>query len=98
MKKLLSILILIQIFACSTTVKKNDSIVIFDDSILNIIDTSAEIEYLIDSLNVAEGPLWDENSSSLLLLRYQQIKFISGMKMMDMKFTYLPLDILIMLL
>ena len=33
MKKLLSILILIQIFACSTTVKKNDSIVIFDASI-----------------------------------------------------------------
>ena len=66
MKKLISILILIQIFACSTTVKKNDSIVIFDDSILNIIDTSVEIEYLIDSLNVAEGPLWDENSSSLL--------------------------------
>ncbi|MBL6648625.1 MAG: SMP-30/gluconolactonase/LRE family protein, partial [Flavobacteriaceae bacterium] len=66
MKKLLSTIILIQIFACSTTVKKNDSIVIFDDSILNIIDTSAEIEYLIDSLNVAEGPLWDENSSSLL--------------------------------
>ena len=66
MKKLLSTIILIQIFACSTTVKKNDSIVIFDDSILNIIDTSAEIENLIDSLNVAEGPLWDENSSSLL--------------------------------
>ena len=74
MKKLLSILILIQIFACSTTVKKNDSIVIFDDSMLNIIDTSTEIEYLIDSLNVAEGPLWDENSSSLLFTQVPKNK------------------------
>ena len=64
MKKILCTIILFQIFSCSTSVKNNNSIVVFDDSILNIIDTTAEIEYIIDSLSVAEGPLWDENSSS----------------------------------
>jgi gluconolactonase len=47
-------------------VKDNESIIVFDDSILNIIDKTAEIEYIVDSVSVAEGPLWDKNSSSLL--------------------------------
>jgi len=66
MKKILFTIILVQITSCTNTVKDNDSIIVFDDSILNIIDTTAKIEYIVDSLNVAEGPLWDENSSSLL--------------------------------
>jgi|TARA_B110000444_G_C18801802_1_gene577841 gluconolactonase len=55
-------------------VKNNNSIVVFDDSILNIIDTTAEIEYIVDSLSVAEGPLWDENSSSLLFTQVPKNK------------------------
>ena len=74
MKKILCTIILFQIFSCSTSVKNNNSIVVFDDSILNIIDTTAEIEYIVDSLSVAEGPLWDENSSSLLFTQVPKNK------------------------
>ena len=74
MKKILFTIILIQITSCTNTVKDNDSIIVFDDSILNIIDTTAKIEYIVDSLNVAEGPLWDENSSSLLFTQVPKNK------------------------
>ena len=66
MKNLLLTIIVFNILSCSNTVNNNDSIVVYDDSILNIIDKEAEIQYIVDSLTVAEGPLWDENSSSLL--------------------------------
>ena len=39
MKKLLFTIILIQITSCANTVKNNDSIIVFDNSILSIIDT-----------------------------------------------------------
>ena len=74
MKKLLFTIILIQITSCANTVKNNDSIIVFDNSILSIIDTTAKIEYIVDSLNVAEGPLWDENSSSLLFTQVPKNK------------------------
>ena len=57
MKNLIFATIIFQILSCSQEVKNNDSIVVYDDSILNIIDKQAEIEYLVDSLSVAEGPL-----------------------------------------
>ena len=66
MKKILSTILIFQILSCSNVVKDNESIIIFDNSILNIIDKTAEIEYIVDSVSVAEGPLWDKNSSSLL--------------------------------
>ena len=66
MKNLLFTVIIFNILSCSNSVKNNDSIVVYDDSILNIIDKEAEIQYIVDSLTVAEGPLWDKNSSSLL--------------------------------
>ena len=74
MKKLLFTIILIQITSCANTVKDNDSIIVFDNSILSIIDTTAKIEYIVDSLSVAEGPLWDENSSSLLFTQVPKNK------------------------
>jgi gluconolactonase len=74
MKKLLFTIILIQITSCANTVKDNDSIIVFDDSILSIIDTTAKIEYIVDSLSLAEGPLWDENSSSLLFTQVPKNK------------------------
>ena len=74
MKKILFTIILFQIFSCSNSVKNNDSIVVFDDSILNIIDTTSEIEYIVDSLSIAEGPLWDESSSSLLFTQVPKNK------------------------
>ena len=74
MKKLLLATIFFQILSCSQEVKNNDSIVVYDDSVLNIIDKQAEIEYLVDSLSVAEGPLWDKNSSSLLFTQVPKNK------------------------
>jgi gluconolactonase len=74
MKKILFTIIIFQIFYCSNSVKNNDSIVVFDDSILNIIDTTSEIEYIVDSLSIAEGPLWDESSSSLLFTQVPKNK------------------------
>ena len=74
MKKILFTIILIQITSCTNTVKDNDSIIVFDDSILSIIDTTAKIEYIVDSLSVAEGPLWDKNSSSLLFTQVPKNK------------------------
>tara|TARA_B110000003_G_scaffold140064_1_gene141655 strand:- start:299 stop:1309 length:1011 start_codon:yes stop_codon:yes gene_type:complete len=74
MKKILFTIILFQIFSCSNSVKNNDSIVVFDDSILNIINTTSEIEYIVDSLSIAEGPLWDESSSSLLFTQVPKNK------------------------
>ena len=74
MKKIFITIIIFQILSCSNPIKNNDSIVVFDNSILNIIDTTAEIEYIVDSLNVAEGPLWDENSSSLLFTQVPENK------------------------
>ena len=66
MKKILSTILIFQILSCSNVVKDNESIIVFDDSILNIIDKTAKIEYIVDSVSVAEGPLWDRKSSSLL--------------------------------
>ena len=39
---------------------------IYDESILSIIDLNSEIEVLVDSISLPEGPLWDEKSNSLL--------------------------------
>tara|TARA_B100000900_G_scaffold242046_1_gene205825 strand:+ start:152 stop:1219 length:1068 start_codon:yes stop_codon:yes gene_type:complete len=39
---------------------------VYDESILSIIDLSAKIEVLADSISLPEGPLWDEESNSLL--------------------------------
>jgi gluconolactonase len=66
MKKIFTTIIIFQLISCVSPVKNNESIIIFEDSILNIIDRTAEIEYIVDSVNVAEGPLWDSKSSSLL--------------------------------
>ena len=66
MKKLLYAIVVFQILSCSNTIKENESIIIFDDSVLNIINKTSKIEYIIDSINLTEGPLWDKNSSSLL--------------------------------
>ncbi|MBL6649093.1 MAG: SMP-30/gluconolactonase/LRE family protein [Flavobacteriaceae bacterium] len=74
MKKILFTIIIIQIISCTNPIKDNDSIVVFDDSILNIIDRTAQIEYIVDSLSVAEGPLWDENSGSLLFTQVPKNK------------------------
>jgi gluconolactonase len=66
MKKIFTTIIIFQLISCVSPVKNNESIIIFEDSILNIIDRTAEIEYIVDSVSVAEGPLWDSKSSSLL--------------------------------
>jgi len=52
---------------CSET-KQNEKIKIYDSSITSIIDVNAEIEELVDSLLIPEGPLWDESSNSLLFV------------------------------
>jgi len=52
---------------CSET-KQNEKIKIYDNSITSIIDVNAEIEELVDSLLIPEGPVWDESSKSLLFV------------------------------
>ena len=52
---------------CSET-KQNEKIKIYDSSITSIIDVNAEIEELVDSLLIPEGPVWDESSNSLLFV------------------------------
>ena len=52
---------------CSET-KQNEKIKIYDSSITSIIDVNAEIEELVDSLLIPEGPVWDESSKSLLFV------------------------------
>ena len=56
-------MIICLLLACDKKEKQNPSIMIFDDSLEKIINSSAKIEYLVDSLNVAEGPLWDAKSN-----------------------------------
>ena len=48
---------------CSET-KQNEKIKIYDSSITSIIDVNAEIEELVDSLLIPEGPVWDESSGN----------------------------------
>ena len=74
MKKIFTTIIIFQLISCVSPVKNNESIIIFEDSILNIIDRTAEIEYIVDSVSVAEGPLWDSKSSSLLFTQVQMNK------------------------
>tara|TARA_B100000686_G_C16795364_1_gene981893 strand:+ start:582 stop:1583 length:1002 start_codon:yes stop_codon:yes gene_type:complete len=68
MKKYIFLFIAIIIASCDSPPKeKAKSLVeIYDSSIELIIDKDLTIERLVDSLIVSEGPLWDENSKSLL--------------------------------
>ena len=66
-------LFLFIISACETEIK-NDDVTIIDDSIASIIDKSSKIEIIADSLIVSEGPLWDENSKSLIFTDVAQNK------------------------
>mgnify|MGYP001443904878 FL=1 len=69
MKNLFAIPFLLFLFSCSTTEKTaNPNIEIYDESVLDIIDTFAEIEQLADSISLPEGPVWDESSRSLLFV------------------------------
>ena len=62
--------------ACQTEIK-NDDVTIIDDSIISIIDKSSKIEIIADSLIVSEGPLWDENSKSLIFTDVAQNKMFT---------------------
>ena len=69
MKNLFAISFLLFLFSCSTTEKTaNPNIEIYYESVLDIIDTFAEIEQLADSISLPEGPVWDKSSTSLLFV------------------------------
>lgn len=68
MRNILNLLIISSLLSCSNNEKQNPSITIFDESIENIIISTAEIEELVDSLFIPEGPVWDESSKSLLFV------------------------------
>ena len=59
MKKLIILLLFIlnNSFSQNTT---DETITIYDKSVLTIIDKNAKIETLGENFKVAEGPLWDE--------------------------------------
>ena len=66
MKNSISILFIF-FFSCNNLSKvENSEIIIYDDSILSIIDLNSKIEILADSISLPEGPLWDKKSNSLL--------------------------------
>ena len=69
-------LFLFIISACESEIK-NDDVTIIDDSIASIIDKSSKIEIIADSLIVSEGPLWDENSKSLIFTDVAQNKMFT---------------------
>ena len=68
MRNILNLMIISLLLSCSNNEKQNPSITIFDESIENIINSTAEIEELVDSLFIPEGPVWDESSNSLLFV------------------------------
>ena len=68
MRNILNLMIISLLLSCSNNEKQNPSITIFDESIENIIISTAEIEELVDSLFIPEGPVWDESSKSLLFV------------------------------
>ena len=66
MKKLfLAFCSLIFTFCNSELKEPNSKIEVYDNSIESIIDISAKIEVIADSIALPEGPVWDENSKSL---------------------------------
>ena len=66
MKKLfLAFSFLVFTFCNSEKKEPNSKIKIYDNSIESIIDISAEIEIIADSVALPEGPVWDEKSNSL---------------------------------
>ena len=68
MRNILNLMLISLLLSCSNNEKQNPSITIFDESIENIINSTAEIEELVDSLFLPEGPVWDESSNSLLFV------------------------------
>ena len=68
MRNILNLMIISLLLSCSNNEKQNPSITIFDESIENIINSTAEFEELVDSLFIPEGPVWDDSSNSLLFV------------------------------
>ena len=67
MRKLYLILILLLNYSCQTLSSyESPDVIVYDESILSIIDINSRIELLADSISLPEGPLWDEKSNSLL--------------------------------
>ena len=67
MKKIFLVFSLVFYFSFCDSDKKqpNSKIEIFDNSVESIIDISANIEIIADSIVLPEGPVWDEKSKSL---------------------------------
>ena len=69
MKSLFITILSVLIIGCTSTEKNpNASIEVYDDSVLEIIDIYSDIEELADSIPLPEGPVWDEDSKSLLFV------------------------------
>ena len=69
MKKIILLLLSITIVCCKTLEKiPNPKIEIYDDNIKSIIDLTAKIEILGDSISLPEGPVWDEQNKALLFV------------------------------
>ena len=57
---------LLSLLVCCEIQPKNKTFLIYDESILSIIDINSKIEIIADSISLPEGPLWDKKSNSLL--------------------------------
>jgi gluconolactonase len=59
----------------------DETITIYDKSILTIIDKNAKIEILGENFKVAEGPLWDEENKRLIFTDVRQNKIFTWDKL-----------------
>ena len=80
MKKLIILLLFIlnNSFSQNTT---DETITIYDKSVLTIIDKNAKIEILGENFKVAEGPLWDEKNKRLIFTDVRQNKIFTWDKL-----------------
>ena len=80
MKRLIILLLFIlnNSFSQNTT---NETITIYDKSVLTIIDKNAKIEILGVNFKVAEGPLWDEKNKRLIFTDVRQNKIFTWDKL-----------------
>ena len=62
------VLIIFWKFSSDDKSEPNPKIEIYNPSIESIIDVSSDIEVLVDSISLPEGPVWDSSSKSLLFV------------------------------
>ena len=84
MKNVLLFLSLLSIISCNTnnnqekfTRLTRGSVQVYDEAAKDFVSENSRIELLVDSLFLAEGPLWDSENNRLLFTDVRQNKIFS---------------------